>query len=295
MPIKGQKRDHLHLIDEAIAVANLPSKKIDAQRLVLGSKPYDVFILVAVPTVNLDNTWNESAVQACEDAKTLWTMAASQKGDGHDSYAIEHSRRVDAFPEPKWPKISLDEIITAAFHGRMIESDDHPGLLRLVGAMIMPKFGKIIVCDFEYEIADGDLPDVLRMADMLDDKLQHVRTIRLWRGEFGSKPPFDIGDDAVFVCYSAWAEMTCFMQLGWKFPVHIFDQHTCYFAASNVLLPHSPDEVRKKPKKNLTAACRAYDIHGWSKVLEALSRTASQVHSGDGEKITQNLRVQEVR
>ena len=94
-------------------------------------------------------------------------------------------------------------------------------------------FGRIIVADFEYEVRGGDLPNVLCMvAYELDENLQHVRTIRKWRGEFGSKPPFDIGDDTLFVAYSAWAEMTCFKVLGWKFPAHIFDLHTAYLAAS---------------------------------------------------------------
>ena len=31
------------------------------------------------------------------------------------------------------------------------------------------------------------------VAYVLDEHLQHVRTIRLWRGEFGTAPPFDIG------------------------------------------------------------------------------------------------------
>ena len=54
---------------------------------------------------------------------------------------------------------------------------------------------------------------------------------------------FEIGDDTLFVAYCAWAEMTCFQVLGWKFPTHIFDQHTAYLAASNILLPHHPREV----------------------------------------------------
>jgi DNA polymerase-1 len=128
-------------------------------------------------------------------------------------------------------------------------------------------FANIVVCDFEYEAADGELPNVLCMvAYVLDENLQHVRTIRLWRGDFGSAPPFDIGPDTLFVAYSAWAEMTCFMTLGWKFPEHIFDQHTAYLAASNILLPHNPDEVRKRESKRLTDACRAYGIEGWERI-----------------------------
>lgn len=126
-------------------------------------------------------------------------------------------------------------------------------------------FSTINVCDFEYEVADGDLPNVLCMVVyVLDENLQHVRTIRMWRGDFGAAPPFDIGPDALFVAYSAWAEMTCFMVLGWKFPGHIFDLHTAYLAASNVLLPYNPGEVCKRPPKGLEDACRAYGIEGWA-------------------------------
>jgi DNA polymerase I len=142
-------------------------------------------------------------------------------------------------------------------------------------------FGQIVVCDTEYEVAPGGLPNVLCLvAHVLDKNLRYVRTIRLWRGvvgqplpplhsyrgEFGKEPPFDIGPDTLFVAYSAWAEMTCFKVSGWKFPVHIFDQHTAYLAASNLLLPYNPDEERIKQKKDLATACRAYGIEGWERI-----------------------------
>jgi DNA polymerase-1 len=128
-------------------------------------------------------------------------------------------------------------------------------------------FRRTVVLDFEYEIEGGGLPRVLCMvADVLDENLQHVRTIRLWRGDFGKSPPFDIGPDTLVVGYSLWAEMTCFLQLGWQFPVHLFDQHTAYLATSNILLPYDPDETRKKPLKSLPAACRAYGIDGWEDI-----------------------------
>jgi DNA polymerase family A len=128
-------------------------------------------------------------------------------------------------------------------------------------------FPQVVVADFEYECGEGDLPDVLCMvAHVLDENLRYVRTVRLWRGEFGRTPPFDIGSDTLFVAYSAWAEMTCFKVLGWQFPVHIFDLHTAYLAASNILLPYDPDEERKKPRKRLPDACRAYGIEGWERI-----------------------------
>jgi hypothetical protein len=128
-------------------------------------------------------------------------------------------------------------------------------------------FASIVICDFEYEIADGDLPNVLCMvAYVLDENLRHVHTARLWRGDFGSTPPFDIGPDALFVAYSAWAEMSCFLVLNWRFPDHIFDLHTAYLAASNILRPYDPDENYNKPRKRLSDACRAYGIHGWERI-----------------------------
>ena len=145
----------------------------------------------------------------------------------------------------------------------------------------MSHFTTIIVCDFEYEVEGGDknlrkgdLPYVLCMvAYVLDENLRHVRTIRQWRGEFGAEPPFDTGPDTLFVAYSAWAEITCFILLGWKFPEHIFDLHTAYLAASNVLLPHNPDEVRKRPRKRLSDSCRAYGIPGWENIdKEAIAK-----------------------
>src|SRR5215470_9058566 len=134
-------------------------------------------------------------------------------------------------------------------------------------------FGTIVVVDFEYEtsggdyeLRNGDLPIPLCMvAHVLDENLQHVHTIRMWRDELlaAQYPPFDTSSDTLFIAYSAWAEMTCFKVLGWKFPAHIFDQHTAYLATTNILLPYNPEEVRKKPRKRLLDACRAYDIEGW--------------------------------
>jgi DNA polymerase-1 len=128
-------------------------------------------------------------------------------------------------------------------------------------------FTTIAVFDFEYEVEDGELPDVLCLvAYILDEHLRLVRKLRMWRGDFGPVPPFDTGSDTLCVAYSAWTEMTCFMVLGWKFPAHIFDLHTAFLSASNILLPHNPDEKPKRPRKRLSDACRAYEVEGWENI-----------------------------
>lgn len=134
VPIKGQKKDLLHLIDEDLALAYLHSGKVQRFRLVLATKPHDVFFLAHVPTQNTDNSWNESNLKACEKAKSSWVEATSRKAEGVDAYKIGSARDPDAFPQPAWPRQTLDELILATFHGRMIDHEDHPALLRLIGA-----------------------------------------------------------------------------------------------------------------------------------------------------------------
>jgi hypothetical protein len=134
VPIQGMKRDTLHLIAEDLALLYLPSGKIIRHRLALATKPFDVFFLCHVPSQNIDNSWNTSNLQACEQAKSQWVQVTSRKAEGAEQYKIDFARDRDAFPETKWPKQSLEDLIGTTFTGRMITSDDHPALLRLIGA-----------------------------------------------------------------------------------------------------------------------------------------------------------------
>ena len=133
VPIKGAKRDSLHLIEEDLAMRLLPSGKIMRFRLALATKPHDVFFLCRIPTRNLDNSWNRDNIAGCEQAKTLWTQATSRGEEGIDGYFVQAARDPDAFPQPKWPEQSLNDLLNRAFAGRMIDSEDHPALLRLIG------------------------------------------------------------------------------------------------------------------------------------------------------------------
>lgn len=101
VPIKGMKRDTLHLIDEELARRFLPSAKVLRFRLALATKPFDIFFLCHVPTRNGDNSWNGSNIQACEQAKARWVQATSRKEEGVEAYKIDSARDPDAFAEPK--------------------------------------------------------------------------------------------------------------------------------------------------------------------------------------------------
>jgi hypothetical protein len=138
VPVQGQNKDTLHLIVSDLA-ARLSPGRVQKFRLALATKPYDIQFLAHVPSQNLDNSWNETNLQGCELAKRLWTMLTSLKSIGQEKYRIDHSKDEmeggpAPFPEPKWPKETLDELIEATFAGHMILDETHPAWLRLVGS-----------------------------------------------------------------------------------------------------------------------------------------------------------------
>jgi hypothetical protein len=133
VPIKGTKKDQLHLIEEEIAMTYLSAKRVKRFRLVLATKPYDALFLGIVPSQNLDNTWNRTTLMAIEKAKPHWVQLASRKDEGVEDYKIDYAKDNDAFPIPKWTTHTLEELINTTLAGAMIETEDHPGLRRLIG------------------------------------------------------------------------------------------------------------------------------------------------------------------
>ena len=85
-----------------------------------------VFFLCQVPSLNLDNDWNSSNLLACERAKTQWIEVTSLKGEGQDGYQIRLAKDQSAFPEPTWPKQSLEQLIKVTSAGRMISTTTTP-------------------------------------------------------------------------------------------------------------------------------------------------------------------------
>lgn len=134
VPIKGQKKDTLHLIDEDLAMEFLPSGRIIRHRLALAMKATDAPFLAVVPSRNFDNEWNSTCLTGCEKAKTLWVMVSSRLDEGVQAYKVDFARDPDVFGDPKWPTQSLNDLLERTFNGRVIDREDHPGLLRLIGA-----------------------------------------------------------------------------------------------------------------------------------------------------------------
>jgi hypothetical protein len=135
IPVLGQKKDTLHLIDGDLA-KELAPKRVLKFRLALASKPNDNFFLAHIPSQNLDNKWNESNLQGCEQAKRFWTTVTSLRETGVDGYKIDMSaaekKGQKPFPDPNWPKKTLDELIEETFAGRMILERTDPAWIRLI-------------------------------------------------------------------------------------------------------------------------------------------------------------------
>jgi DNA polymerase-1 len=82
-------------------------------------------------------------------------------------------------------------------------------------------FRYIVGVDFEFEFGghDGNRP---RPVCMVARELRTGQTWRIWRGGFGTAPPFSTGP-GTFVAFYASAELGCFRALNWKMPERILD------------------------------------------------------------------------
>src|SRR4051812_29160470 len=83
-------------------------------------------------------------------------------------------------------------------------------------------FREIWLCDFEFVANDGER---VWPVCMVASEYHSGRTLRLWRDDLlkHAAAPFDVGSDSLFVSYSAAAELSCFLVLGWPLPANILD------------------------------------------------------------------------
>jgi hypothetical protein len=72
---------------------------------------------------------------------------------------------------------------------------------------------------------------------MVARELHTGQTWRLFRGEFGSAPPFPIDSDSLFVAFYASAELGCFRALGWPMPANVLDLFCEFRDRTNGLAP----------------------------------------------------------
>jgi hypothetical protein len=89
----------------------------------------------------------------------------------------------------------------------------------------------IWVVDFEFCRDRDGRSDVICLAAR---EMRSGQEITLWRDQIGPTPPYDIGEDALFVCYSGMeAELACHLALGWPLPANVVDLIVEYRMAIN--------------------------------------------------------------
>jgi DNA polymerase I len=103
-------------------------------------------------------------------------------------------------------------------------------------------YRNLVVADFEFNFGGhasfegaGRSGERQRPVAMVAKELRTGQEWRLFRGEFGSKPPFPIDRDTLFIAYYASAELGCFRALGWPKPANILDLFTEFRDRTNGL------------------------------------------------------------
>jgi DNA polymerase I len=97
-------------------------------------------------------------------------------------------------------------------------------------------FNQVWVVDFEFRSSAGENPEpVCLVARELRSGQKH----RLWRDEFGSRPPYPTDSNVLFVAYYASAEISCHLALDWPAPERVLDPFTEFRNHTNGLAPIS--------------------------------------------------------
>ncbi|MBT5086167.1 MAG: hypothetical protein HOM71_01545 [Deltaproteobacteria bacterium] len=79
------------------------------------------------------NSWHDSGHRTMEEAKQCWVRRQADKANG--GYIITKAMNAK-LPDPKWPTMTLDEVIDKAFDKFYIDDISHPVLQRLRGEMM---------------------------------------------------------------------------------------------------------------------------------------------------------------
>ncbi|QDU90501.1 DNA polymerase I, thermostable [Pirellulimonas nuda] len=106
--------------------------------------------------------------------------------------------------------------------------------------------------DFEYKSDAGERPVPTCMVAL---ELVSGAAVRLGAAELGSldRAPFNTGDNVLFTCFFAPAELGCFLALGWPLPANVVDLFAEHRVATNGL---------ETPGNSLLATLRWHGLAG---------------------------------
>ena len=93
-------------------------------------------------------------------------------------------------------------------------------LLLLLLLPLLSLYEQVWFVDFEFISKPGERPDVVCLAAR---ELRSGQTLRLWRDQLGTTPPYRTDAGVLFVCFVANAELACHLALGWPLPAKVLD------------------------------------------------------------------------
>jgi hypothetical protein len=118
--------------DIRIALQERGEKTLVARLLILSQNKQGDFFLwpirVAAQDERQDN-WSLSSLDAAKQAKSKWVRVVSRKSLG----AYECMVRESDGEGPKWPDLTMGEILKISFRDKLIKSMDHPVVCELLG------------------------------------------------------------------------------------------------------------------------------------------------------------------
>jgi DNA polymerase-1 len=86
--------------------------------------------------------------------------------------------------------------------------------------MFRDVFREIWLVDYEFVSLPGERPDPVCVVAL---EFYSGHKVRLWRDQFGRRPPYSTQEDSLFVAYFASAEFGCHLALNWPMPAHVLD------------------------------------------------------------------------
>ena len=85
---------------------------------------------------------------------------------------------------------------------------------------MLDTFREVVVLDFEFTATTGERPGPVCLVA---HELHSGRRFRIWRDQFGPRPPYATGPDVLFIAFYASADLGCYRVLGWPMPERIVD------------------------------------------------------------------------
>ena len=97
---------------------------------------------------------------------------------------------------------------------------------------MLADYREVWVLDFEFYGGEGENPHVVCMSAQ---EIKTGRILNRWHDQL-ERPPFDLGENTLFVAFYSSAEWNCFRALGWSLPARTVDLYVEFRNLTNNLM-----------------------------------------------------------